>query len=153
MKQSHLSLEHYHLTHLEIEPEVAYSSEEGFYPDFVNASLSSKVGIGAPKDNDESKYALKLVIEIEPKSEGSFPYSIGIGMEGFFTIIDEKAVKNKRNLVLVNGSAMLYGAIRENLLMIMSRFEYGNLMMPTVNFVDLAEMMEKDGSEKSRQAE
>ena len=103
MKQSPLSLEHCHVTNLSIEPEVGYSSDEGFYPDFSNANFSSRVGIGVPKDNAESKYALRLAIEIAPKSESSFPYTIEIEMEGFFAVVDEKAIRDPRTMILVNG--------------------------------------------------
>lgn len=150
MKQSPLSLEHCHVTNLSIEPEVGYTSDEGFYPDFSNANFSSRVGIGVPKDNAKSKYALRLALEIEPKSESSFPYSIDIEMEGFFAVVDEKTISDPRNMVLVNGSAVLYGAIREHLLMVTSRFVHGNLMLPTVNFLDLAEEMKEEAEEPKK---
>lgn len=150
MKQSPLSLDHYHFIEISIVPEVGYISKEDVYPDFSDANFASKVGIGQPVDDEESdKFALRLIIEISPKSEGAFPYSIDIGVEGFFTIVDKKSVASVQDMVLVNGAAMLYGALREQIVTITSRFEYGALMLPTVNFLDMIDSQTESAKKAS----
>jgi len=140
MKKSPLSLEHYHLLEVSIEPEAGYTPVEEYYPDFSNASLTTKIGVGASINSDKSnQYALKLSIEIYPEKEKSFPYTVKISMEGFFKIVDENLINDAKNLMLINGPSMLYGAIREFLLILTARFEYGALMLPTVNFLDMYE--------------
>ena len=143
MQPSPLKLVHYHLVELDIKPEEKFdphTNQELGYPDFTNADFSAKIRLATPEgETDPYEFMVKLELEghAQKKKEGLFPYRFSIGAEGIVRYSGDKTLDDRKELVVVNGSAMLYGALREQLLSITGRFQHGPMMLPTVNFLDL----------------
>ncbi|MCP3722375.1 protein-export chaperone SecB [Paraburkholderia sp. CNPSo 3272] len=143
MQRSPLDLRHYHFNRFELQvrgdrrgPQT--SSNSGQYPSFDEVDYSANVQVSAPPDQTSPfQFALKLALVCQPKSpETQFPYTFNVEAEGFFQVQAEDEDKG-RKLLLANGTAVLYGAIREQLLTFSSRFSQGPMLLPTVNFLNL----------------
>lgn len=151
MKPSPLTLHHYQLLEISIKPEEGYSqNEEDIYPDIAGADLTSDVGLGTPEgEDDPCDFSLRLNISLSPKEEGTFPYHVQISIEGFVSVVRElySDELDRKKFVVANGTSILYGVIRETLLMMTPRFKGGAIMLPTVNFLDIVEQMEAEREE------
>jgi len=133
MEPSRLKLLAYHLKSLQISPyEDADALPVGQYADFHLAEFSSEVQHLEMKD--EGSEDLKL--SVSRGESQSFPYAIQLEAVGIF---NASSLPHERQipLVLVNGASMLYGALREVLLMLTQRCMHGPVMLPSVHFVQL----------------
>lgn len=143
MRQSPLYLNHYQLLEFSIKPEDEYEvPEPEGYPDFNGAEYSSVVKVGRDADEkDPRDYVVILEISIKPKEQGSFPYHLNMGIEGYFSVPEDLPTPDfdRQRFVKINGPALLYGAVREITLMMTSRFQNGPLMIPTVTFIDIVD--------------
>jgi len=139
MLPSQVQLKHYHLTRVEIEPlRVPDSTADALYPDFGDCTFSSKVGINVAQ-SDPNLFRLSLDLEGAPEDKKHFPYRFLISAEGLFVLANDVAAQHQKDIVLVNGAAILYSALRDILLGITLRMPNGPIMLPTVNFLDLRE--------------
>lgn len=109
--------------------------------DFQDVRLVCDVGhadvdgdIEAPSD-DSMLVSIRLRI---PNDEGKkAPYKINIAVTGIFKWLDKSTDrKDRRDLTVVNGATILYGAIREMVLTVTSRSMSGAMLLPSVNFID-----------------
>lgn len=150
MQQSRLRLEHYNLMHLHLEPVLeAESAALGSYADFEKATLGSSIQFSPVElPNGESHYSVDLTLTAGPKEgQSNFPYRLKIQLLGIFDGRDLPEEKREA-LVAVNGASMLYGVAREVLLSLTSRSVGGPVMLPTVEFSQFG-----DSLQKNRQAE
>ncbi len=143
MNKSPLQLEHYTLSEISIKPYDGYVATDGVpYPSFNNADFNSAVEFGpASREGaaeNASLWGIRLSLSCQAKDGESFPYRFAVGISG---ILDGSGLPsdNRSNLVLVNGTSLLYGALRDEVLRLTSRMENGALMLPTVQFTKLAE--------------
>ncbi len=147
MQASRLQLQHYNLTHVHVEPIAeAPSPELGAYADFDNAELSTETelsGIDGP--DSRPKHVVGLTVDAKPKDGRPFPYRFTVGLIGVFDG-NELPPEHRDELVYVNGTSMLYGVAREVLLSLTSRCVQGPVLLPSVQFTELAE---KIASQKS----
>lgn len=154
MEPSRLKLQAYHLKSIEIKP---YEDVEpvpvGQYADFHQVDFSSEVQHLEIKDegSENLKHGLALKLSINRGQSKSFPYAINLETVGVFDA-SSLPVERQVPLVLVNGASMLYGALREVLLMLTQRCMHGPVMLPSVHFVQLEKdylqsHAVKDGSE------
>lgn len=137
MQPSQVRLEHYHLTALSITPIENYTPDfdGGLYPGFNNANFSIGVRLGEAEQNNEVQFMVRLDLSASPKKDASFPYEFDISAEAivsFHGIEDDPA--KLRELVLVNGASLLYGALREVVLTLTSRFPNAPVMLPSADF-------------------
>lgn len=119
------------------------SATEGEF-DFDGVIIGESIEV-APigEETNPTAFAVKLRIVIENK-EGKFaPYDVDIEAAGLFEVHGEVIADKREDLVVVNGCAMIYGAIRELVLNVTSRGANGSLVLPTVNFLDHKKTMEK----------
>jgi preprotein translocase subunit SecB len=140
MQPSPLDLVYYHLTEINVTPDKDFDSQESksLYPDFEDADFSAQVRLAAPVgETDPYEFMLKLQLTGQAKEGRHFPYRFSISTEGVIRYTGDKLIDERKELVAINGAAMLYGALREQLLSITSRFQNGPMMLPTVNFLDL----------------
>jgi preprotein translocase subunit SecB len=154
MQRSPLELQHYHFSRLELVAQTGTdgspsSVHTGQYPSFEGVDSSADVQVAAPNDQTSPfQFALKLKLAGGSKTEQSqFPYAFVVEVEGFFQVEapDEEA---GRNLLVGNGAAILYGAVREQLLTLSARFSQGPMLLPTVSFLN---MLKKETSKDARQ--
>lgn len=105
--------------------------------DFTDVIIGESVEVAVLGDKDDpEKYAVKLRIVIDNKEGKLAPYEIDVEVAGLFTVNRKTAIKDKEDLIVVNGCAVLYGSIRDLVLNLTTRSASGPLMLPTVNFLD-----------------
>lgn len=147
MNPSLLQLDHYAFTeqsllHL---PDSNVTMKGG-YPSFDEAAFSSRVDFHSLKPMDASdevpRYAVRLTVKAEPKDLDApkFPYRMSFDVVGFFNGPGLPADKREA-LIAVNGASLLYGAVRETVLMMSSRSMGPALLLPSVKFDQLIQDM------------
>lgn len=142
MNKSPLQLEHYTLAEISIKPYEGYTpSEEVQYPSFDGVDFASAVEFGPASRKgsaSNSLWGIRLKLTCQAKEGRQFPYQFIVEIAGVF---DGRGLpeKNRSNLVLVNGTSLLYGVLRDEILRLTSRMYNGPLMLPTVQFAHLAE--------------
>lgn len=152
MEPSRLKLETYHLNKISITPHPAADATPlGQFADFNNVEFSSDVSFHDLTEGDEAneRQGLSLLLSIKRGESCAFPYDIEMEMFGVFDVNglpEEKRIP----LVLVNGSSILYSAMREMLLTITQRCMHGPVMLPSVHFVRLEKDYLDDQAEKAR---
>lgn len=117
---------------------------EAFVFDGVN--IASTVSIGEVDPNNERgrvfMLTLRVLIDNEPDEsspERKFsPYLIDVEAEGFVAVLKgAEQIGAAEDLAAVNGAAMLWSSIREQVLVTTSRMKAGPVTLPSVNFLDL----------------
>lgn len=139
MEPSRLKLLAYHLKSIEIKPyEDADALPIGQYADFHQVEFSSEVQYLEIKDDssEDLKHGLSLKLIIKRGENKAFPYAINLETIGVFNA-SGLPVERQVPMVLVNGASMLYGALREIILMLTQRCMHGPVMLPSVHFLQL----------------
>lgn len=137
MKPSPVRLEHYHLTALSITAVEDYtpSFDDGLYPRFTDAEFSIGVRLGETDGDADRKFLVHLDLNAKPKENSTFPYQFAIGADAIVSFHGtDSDSATMRDLVLVNGASLLFGALREVLLSLTSRFPNGPVMLPSADF-------------------
>jgi preprotein translocase subunit SecB len=145
MQASSLQLESSAITRLKVEANKSFPKERAKerFDQFAEADLESTVEI-AGDANDPHRYFVKLEMRLLGTEASPTPYAIDLEMIGIFTcgITDEE---KRRQLVDINGPAVLYGSIRELVMQVTSRGPYPAVVLPTVSFVPPSVEVEPDG--------
>ena len=61
-----------------------------------------------------------------------------------------EVIADIENIVVVNGTSMLWSAIREQVCTLTARMPAGQLMLPTVNFLDLKRKRDDNSGNEAR---
>jgi len=85
---------------------------------------------------DPLLYGVKLRIAIENAEGKIAPYTLDIEVAGYFEVSNKIQKENREEMVIVNGCAVLYSAIRDQVMTLSARSSQGTLILPTVNFLD-----------------
>ena len=113
---------------------------------------------------DKRKWAGLLKVWIKPPQGQKHSYGINVEMVGLFSVDATWPEDQIEKLVYINGSGLLYSAIREMVCNVTARSPWGMLMLPTVSFNQLYndkaaekvagktpdEIVEKGGSEGTK---
>lgn len=152
MEPSRLKLQSYHLVMISVIPRHDVDVPPlGQYADFSNVEFGSSVTLHELDEADGPDGLQGLTVALTAKSgEGcTFPYNFEMEMMGVFDASDLPSEK-RDVLLLVNGSSMLYGAMREMLLMVTQRCMHGPVMLPSVSFIRLENDYLKENRDKSK---
>lgn len=142
MKPSILQLERFAFLGISVDPvvvpEYTNNADSAIGFDFDGVKLGEKFDVFPPK-NEDDRWGVTLTISI-PNVEGEgkiCPYTIEVSAIGFFHYTrKEDPDLEKRNMVVVNGLAVIYATLRELVAQITARSIHGELLLPTVNFLD-----------------
>lgn len=136
MNQSPLQLEYSIVNSFHIDSNEAYVTPTSapFFADYDAAEYSSKIDVAAHAE-DSTKFLVKLRVWLNPTESIKPPYTFDITVTGFFKISAEIAEEKRRNIVSINGPAVLYGTIREMVAQMTSRGPLPQMILPTVNFM------------------
>lgn len=87
--------------------------------------------------SEPHKHALRLAVRYRSDAQdlGSAPYDVAIEGTGFFSVTEEVPDDEALELIVYNGSAMLYGLLRGQIAQATAFAPYGPLLLPTVNLV------------------
>jgi hypothetical protein len=112
---------------------------------FDGVTIHTEVGIGEadPQDNGrlyflELKVLIDNIAQPEVANQKYSPYKIDVATEGV-VLVPKGAEKlgPPEDLAIVNGTGLLWSAIREQVLSLTARMRAGPVMLPTVHFHDL----------------
>jgi preprotein translocase subunit SecB len=106
--------------------------------DFEGVNIKAKVGtaIKQGQEEDPRDFLVTLEIAIDNKEGKPAPYNVDVGVIGLFNVSPSLPTERRNDLLTVNGASILYGAIREMVLTLTSRFAAGGLTLPGMNFED-----------------
>jgi preprotein translocase subunit SecB len=119
--------------------EVNNSLDEDVYaPDFnfegvdIKTEILSAIKEGQEEDPTNFMVMVRIIISNEPEKSKSAPYSVDVHAQALFYLNPVFPVEKRANIVKVNGSSMIIGAIREVVTQITSRSAYGPLTLPSL---------------------
>lgn len=135
MRASSLQLESSAITRLHVEVNRDFPTDDASasFSDFAGAGLESGVEFG-PDENAPRRYFLKLEVRLPGTEATPCPYTLNLEVIGIFRCTGGE-VEDDEKLVGVNGPAVLYGSVRELVMLITSRGPFPPMVLPTVNFV------------------
>lgn len=104
--------------------------------DFEGVNLLVENTVGQQENNTtDFLVALRVAVLNEADAVKKAPYAFDIAVQGVFKLAADFTCDDRYDLVRVNGSAMLYGAIRDMLQQITARSMLGTLLLPTLHFL------------------
>lgn len=151
MKPSPIQLLQVMLKHVRVEldpgrlpPEIPNPLTSVFTFDGVTVQTEFGIGEADPDHQHGRTYftSLQVVVDNAPNPEAKeqkfSPYRIDIAVEGV-VLVPKGAEKlgPPQDLAAVNGAAILWSVVREQVLTLTSRMRAGPVMLPTVHFHDL----------------
>jgi preprotein translocase subunit SecB len=132
---SPLALQTHFFTKVNVDacPEACDAAGEG--------ALSSSIEFQQHED-DSQKWLVNLGVRRENSSdeEGCPEYTFDVEIVGIFEVDEDYPQDSVDKLIRANAPAMLYGAVREMLLNVTGRGPFGPCSLPTVTFIDEAEI-------------
>lgn len=146
MQLSPLQLLEYTFDGVSVIPVEGYKADPAFAPGLVffpgRLAMSADTGLALLDEKEKySDFGVKLTLRVGPKEGAQAPYNIQVSVRGIvrmhLTLVDGQA-EERRVRALVNGASLLYGAVREMVSTISSRSVHGPLLLPLLNFHDLA---------------
>jgi len=96
-----------------------------------------RVELGTNPDT-EREWQVAVDFYTSPDYDKKSPYELHFKVIGFFQVDEAFEHDNLERLVRVNGSSVLYSAMREFVALFTSRAPWGPVQLPTVNFRLLA---------------
>ena len=97
------------------------------------AEVETKLSWARHKDNPR-EWKVDLKVTFEPTKEHNLAYRGYAEVVGFFEVIDGWPDEECEALIAVNGASLLYGAIREMIMMMSARSSHGEFLLPTLRF-------------------
>lgn len=145
MQQSTLQLETSTFTKIRVEANKNFPKEKitPRFDDYSEITFQSTVEFG-PSETDKFKYFVKLGLTVDENNGTQPPYIINIEIIGIFEIIDKNNPVDER-IIEFNAPAVLYGSVREMVMMLTSRGPFPKLVLPTVNFINPDTKVDPDG--------
>jgi preprotein translocase subunit SecB len=109
--------------------------------DFQGVKLGCDVGHGDVLSENGEPVDNTMIVSVKlhiPNEEGKLaPYRVKVSATGIFKWLDTSTSQTaRRDLTVVNGASLLYGAVREMVLTITSRSMSGPMLLPSVHFQD-----------------
>ena len=98
---------------------------------------------------------LTLEIDIHPtagKENAFYPYHVNIKGAAFFTFADDYPSEQYDKALPLNGTSILYGLLRAQVVQITALSAHGQFLLPTLNFVEMQQSkpVSNTGKEKAK---
>lgn len=146
MQLSPLQLLEYTFDGVSVMPVEGYVADPAFSPGLVffpgKLAMSADTGLALlAEEASYSDFGVRLTLRVSPKEDAQAPYIIQVSVRGVVRMHLTQAAgqaEERRVRALVNGASLLYGAVREMVSTITSRSAHGPLLLPSLNFADLA---------------
>lgn len=150
MKPSPIQLLRLMFKHVKVELDPVHLPEQIPNPleavfTFDGVNIFTEVGSGEAEPQPNGKMfflELKVVVDNEPQAEAVnqkfAPYKIDIAAQGIVLVPNgAEKLGPPEDLAAVNGTSLLWSAVREQVLSLTARMQAGPVMLPTVHFHDL----------------
>jgi preprotein translocase subunit SecB len=132
-------LKQYFVTNISVKAAVPnFSSSDEFFKAMTSdqTNISTKVETATNAENPRL-WKVALSISCRPSEGTNFcPYLIDAELLGFFEVHQSVADSSIQDLVTCNGPAILFGALREIVVLITGRGPSPAFVLPSVTFVD-----------------
>jgi len=130
-----LQLDEYYFTRVNIEANLDFELDD---KDDDSLILDSQCDLEVFQ-NKEEKRRWQIRLNFKPKNTDtkSYPYKIDIQVIGFFNVSENVEEEKAPYLVRANGTAILYSALREFILLITGRGPWPSVTIPTTNFLSI----------------
>lgn len=146
MRLSPLQLLEYTFEGVSVMPVDGYKPEPEFSPNLVffpgKLAMSADTGLVLLlEEKSYSDFGVKLTLRVGPKEDKQAPYQVQVSVRGVVRMHLTQAegqAEERRVRALVNGVSLLYGVVREMVSNITSRSAHGQLLLPSLNFADIA---------------
>jgi len=119
----------------------------------IPVTLNIEHGMAVDESQDPRNFMIRLGMIFDGEKKTAVPYDICIELVGFFEVASTIEKGKRAPLVLANGAAILYNAARECIALLTSRFAKGFVTLPSVNFIDDANQLEKQIKASARSGE
>jgi len=147
MKAAPISLRSCYFTEVRI-----LSQAEARAEDLNNVDVTPKINVFSPSgDNPWNAFIIFRVI-ISAKDGALPPYYGELEVMGDFQISDSWPEPQIEKLVYVNGSGMLYSAVREMVCNITARGLFPLLLLPSISFFEMFKDLEASRSKEQAEA-
>lgn len=146
MNHSPLQLRHLLFQKVLVELNEQYSGEElednvidvtDFSFDGVTMNTQINVDRRDKESPDPRLFGVFYALRVANKDGKQCPYSFECAVSGLFEVVGNVPKEERETFVAVNGTTLLFGAVREQIANITARSANGMLLLPTVNFLDL----------------
>jgi preprotein translocase subunit SecB len=147
MRASVIQLKQIVFQRIEVEAiEPTEDKEIGEAPGFDFEGTAFRVAldsVAAPGDHEGEarSFWIMLGISIDPSEGKQAPYKVDVSALGLVEVSDSVEQEKRRDLALVNGASLVYGAIRELVTTLTARCVAGPLVLPTVDFRDHSQVL------------
>jgi preprotein translocase subunit SecB len=125
---------------VEINEEWSFDKPSGWDTDLSGLEMTEKVDLGDLVWSDKPPKltgTVRLSISVSEGAGKSLPHRIAASAAALIEVMDAATKQDLIDHLLVNGCAVLYSTIREQVLSVTSRTPFGPFNLPTVNFMDL----------------
>jgi preprotein translocase subunit SecB len=95
--------------------------------------LMSSVNCSVDPENLR-RWSVELRIELPTVADRRPAYTFKVGAIGFFEVVETYPAEQREQLVMINGSSMLYSAARELLAAVSGRGPFPAIVLPSVSF-------------------
>lgn len=133
---------------------------------FDGISIQTEFGIGEADPDHERGHmfltTLRVIVDNKSlpkvKDQKFSPYKIDVAIDGVVAIPNgAEKLAPPEELAAVNGAALLWSAVREQVLSLTARMPAGSVMLPTVHFHDLKqktpELVDQADAVREKQAD
>lgn len=146
MRLSPLQLLEYTFEGVSVTPVDGYKADPEFSPSLVffpgKLAMSADTGqVLLAEETSYSDFGIRLTLRVGPKEDKQAPYQVVVSVRGVVRMHltqSEGQAQERQVRALVNGVSLLYGVVREMVSGITSRSTYGQFLLPSLNFSDLA---------------
>jgi preprotein translocase subunit SecB len=146
MKHSPLQLRHIFFQKVLVEVNGEFATDEdgedaaeaeGF--SFGGVTMDTRIDVdGRDKESPDPRlFGVYYALRVANKEGKQCPYSFECVVSGLFEVVGNIPKEERETFVAVNGTTLLFGAVREQVANLTARSVYGMLLLPTVNFLDL----------------
>lgn len=125
---------------------------------FDGVTLRTTIGINEPEQPSPDENVFQLSFELVVDNEGKVdkpdqrysPYKLDVQVVAWVRLHrNAEALGPLRDLALVNGAALIWSTIREQVAMTTGRMPYGSVQLPTVHFQDLRSDAKRPAARKT----
>jgi len=131
-----LLLEQYIITELHFSSQLNFDRETPDAGKILPQDIQVEVVEGVHEENPLLR-SCQLTVELEDSTGKNYPCTFLISLVGFFEIIKEWPEYKVDQLFSSNAPALLYSAAREVLAMMTGRGPHGQIILPSVTFIQL----------------
>lgn len=104
--------------------------------DWSEVKLGVETAIGHHDHENPTEFMASLRVTVTNEEGKRCPYELDFHLVALLQLSSALQASRREELAIVNGLAIAYGAMRELVVNLTSRMEYGALVLPGVNFQD-----------------